>query len=84
LTNSYAKLMNAESQLPAALAGAFRKGQLHGISPPLLWNTPNNQGSPKVICTFREPFPRIHARQSTNVDTWETEGGACLVPPGPL
>jgi uncharacterized protein YqfA (UPF0365 family) len=77
VAESRAMLVLAEAEIPAAVAVAFRAGQLHmGRSPSQRaesCQSPPQSASRRVRQTPVPPAPR----NPRGVEAWETEGGAC-------
>jgi uncharacterized protein YqfA (UPF0365 family) len=77
VTESRAMLVLAEAEIPAALALAFRAGQLHARRSPIHRTEPVEEDLriagrivPAAIDPVVSPNPR-------GIEAWETEGGAC-------
>ena len=77
VAQSHAILVLAEAEIPAALALAFRAGQLRARRSPIHRTKPVEEDLriagrivPAVLDPVVPPNPR-------GIEAWETEGGAC-------
>jgi uncharacterized protein YqfA (UPF0365 family) len=77
VTESRAILVLAEVEIPAALAQAFRAGQLHVRRSPIHRTKPveeNLRIAGRIAPVALAPVVSSNRR---SIEAWETEGGAC-------
>ena len=76
---SWAMLLLAEAEIPAAMAVAFRKGQFDSNPSPISQGAERQPSPLSVSHSVATTFPLVVSPDYSNIDNWETEGGALAV-----
>lgn len=76
-TENRAAVVLAEAQIPAALAGAYRAGQLHAQRSPARRLGPSGTNARAIGRTGPVALAGATMQTARNVEAWETDGGSC-------
>jgi len=77
VTERRAMLVLAQAQIPAAIAMAFRAGQLHARRSPVHRTEPLEENLRPESRIVRATFGPAVSPNCRGIQAWETDGGAC-------